>query len=297
MSGGYCKDCFTGTTSLGTPTGKVTTIHGLSVYVAEPEAGVQPKGLIVMLSDGFGWDFVNNRILADKYAKRGGFLVYLPDFMNGAQMDPYVLTIMDNIINPASWSYTIFVKPLVFVQAIYHAAPWLIQTRVSICKPRIFNFFSALRTSPPPFPTKALKIGAAGFCWGGYYAIQLCHDSPSSRVAPYSESSSSSNEKIPLVDCAFTAHPSNVTVPNDIVDVSIPLSIAVGNEDMAMKGPKILEMKEILEVKKNGDHVVNILPGAKHGFSNRTDPEDKLQMECAEKAEVQAIEWFTKWFS
>jgi dienelactone hydrolase len=163
-------------------------------------------------------------------------------------------------------------------------------------KPRIFNFFKALRTSPPPFPTNDLKIGAAGFCWGGYYTILLAHDIPSSRVQR-NESQASSAALQPLIDCAFTAHPSMVTVPKDIEGVNLPLSVAVGNEDMAMKGTLILQVKEILEVKKKGDHEVVIMPGAKHGFAIRVDPKDELQLEYAEKAEVQAIEWFSRWFA
>lgn len=83
MSGAPCPDCYSGTIHLGTPTGTTTTIHGLPVYIAKPPEGVTPKGIIVMVPDAFGWDFVNNRLLSDNYAEKGGFLVYLPDFMNG----------------------------------------------------------------------------------------------------------------------------------------------------------------------------------------------------------------------
>lgn len=41
------------------------------------------KGIIVIVPDAFGWEFVNNRILADHYASAGDYLVYLPDFMDG----------------------------------------------------------------------------------------------------------------------------------------------------------------------------------------------------------------------
>lgn len=69
---------------LGSPTGTMKNIHGLPTYVANPPEGVTPIGIIVYIPDAFGWQFVNNRILADHYAKRGNFLVYLPDFMNGS---------------------------------------------------------------------------------------------------------------------------------------------------------------------------------------------------------------------
>lgn len=78
-----CPDCFSGTEHLGKPTGTIETIHGFETYIAKPADVITPKGLIVYLPDAFGWDFTNNRILADHYAKRGNFLVYLPDFMGG----------------------------------------------------------------------------------------------------------------------------------------------------------------------------------------------------------------------
>lgn len=78
-----CPNCFRGGVSGAEPTGTEMTIHGVPTYVAQPAEGVIPKGLVVVIPDAFGWDFVNNRVLCDNYAKKGGFLVYLPDFMNG----------------------------------------------------------------------------------------------------------------------------------------------------------------------------------------------------------------------
>lgn len=75
-----CPDCFSGTISESTPTGSTDTIHSLPTYIAQPEDGVKPKGLVVIIADALGWELVNNRVLADIYAKKGGFLVYLPDF-------------------------------------------------------------------------------------------------------------------------------------------------------------------------------------------------------------------------
>jgi dienelactone hydrolase len=78
-----CPDCFTGNEHSGTLTGKEVKIHGRDSYVAEPPGGVAPKGIVVIVPDAFGWAFVNNRLLADAYATKGRYLVYLPDFMNG----------------------------------------------------------------------------------------------------------------------------------------------------------------------------------------------------------------------
>ncbi len=78
-----CADCFRGSIHTGQPKGEVTTIHGLDTYVSRPPNGAQARGVIVVIPDAFGWEFGNNRLLADTYAEKGNFLVYLPDFMNG----------------------------------------------------------------------------------------------------------------------------------------------------------------------------------------------------------------------
>lgn len=78
-----CPQCFTGHVNPDTPQGNVETIHGYPTYVANPKEGKQANGIIIIVPDAFGWEFINNRILADHYADAGGFKVYLPDFMNG----------------------------------------------------------------------------------------------------------------------------------------------------------------------------------------------------------------------
>lgn len=77
-----CSDCFRGGVSKDHFKGKEVTINGIRTYVAEPEADLTPMGIIVVITDAFGWGFVNNRVLSDHYAKRG-FLVYCPDLMKG----------------------------------------------------------------------------------------------------------------------------------------------------------------------------------------------------------------------
>jgi dienelactone hydrolase len=77
-----CPDCFSGHVHSGLPLGREAKILGRDTYIAEPK-DVPAKGIIVIIPDAFGWQFVNNRILADHYASRGNYKVYLPDFMDG----------------------------------------------------------------------------------------------------------------------------------------------------------------------------------------------------------------------
>jgi dienelactone hydrolase len=84
-----CPSCFSGGITTNHPTGTESTIHGIPTYIASPPAGTTPKALIILITDAFGWKFANNRVLADHYAQRGSYLVYVPDFMNGTS--PYIL--------------------------------------------------------------------------------------------------------------------------------------------------------------------------------------------------------------
>jgi len=92
-----CKDCASGHLKDGATSGTVTTVHGLPTYVAEPASA--PKGIVVIITDAFGWELPNNRILADNYAKKGGFKVYMPDFMNGHWMPHDMLDTMDAVMD------------------------------------------------------------------------------------------------------------------------------------------------------------------------------------------------------
>jgi dienelactone hydrolase len=78
-----CPACFAGHINDATPTGRIEKLHGRETYIAEPKSG-NTKGIIVIIPDAFGLQFVNNQLLADHYAARGDYKVYLPDFMDGA---------------------------------------------------------------------------------------------------------------------------------------------------------------------------------------------------------------------
>lgn len=78
-----CRDCVSGAIHTGKPTGTEITYQGLPTYVTRPDEGTPEKGIIVFITDIFGWEFPNSRLLADKYAKKGGYTVYIPDFMRG----------------------------------------------------------------------------------------------------------------------------------------------------------------------------------------------------------------------
>jgi dienelactone hydrolase len=128
----------------------------------------------------------------------------------------------------------------------------------------------------------SLKVGAVGFCWGGYQVTQLA------------QGALAKNGK-PLVDAVFTAHPSALSVPGDIEKIKQPYSVAIGDGDFALPIKGVKQMQEVLEGMQDVESEVVILPGAKHGFAVRGNPEDKKEKEQADQAEDQCVRWFEKY--
>ncbi len=77
-----CPSCFTGTIHEGTPKGNTVTLYDRRIYASVPPSD-DSKGIVVIISDAFGWEFVNVRVLADEMARKGDFQVYIPDFLEG----------------------------------------------------------------------------------------------------------------------------------------------------------------------------------------------------------------------
>ena len=100
-----CPDCFKGFLHPGTPAGRKEVVYGRDTYVARPAGAA--KGIIVMIPDAFGWEFKNNQILADEYAAKGGYKVYLPEFMEGAAAPVWMVETMATVTKSSAdrtWS-------------------------------------------------------------------------------------------------------------------------------------------------------------------------------------------------
>ncbi|KAK0111710.1 hypothetical protein ONS95_002053 [Cadophora gregata] len=311
-SGITCSACLTGSVKTDTAIGTVEKIFGRDTYVARPSdfkasnaalataSGVdaeegenKAKGVIVMLPDLFGWEVSNCRLLADSYA-REGFLVLLPDFMDGTAPPSWTMQTMDSLLSPSPSIFTtLFKKPLWALQVASQAIPFLIRNKESVIMPRLLSFHSSLRETPIP-EMAGLKIGSAGFCWGGKYTILLSQkqDGKDGRR---------------LIDAAFVAHPSSMAFPSDWEKIAVPFSMAIGDVDLGIGIEHVREIQGVLEGKMRGEGQrgeerknvsdVVVYEGAKHGFAIRGDWKDEEQRKSAEGAKGQALEWFAKWLA
>jgi dienelactone hydrolase len=156
--------------------------------------------------------------------------------------------------------------------------PFRIYTRPAVTTPRTVKFFRDLRKAE----AKDLPLGVAGFCFGGFFVFQLAKDPE--RV-----------DGKPLIDCGFTAHPSFLTVPKDGEEAKLPVSVSIGDDDMALKSDKAYELQKVFE-KNPVEHEMVIIPGVKHGFAVRWNPHDEKENKHAQEAEDQAVNWYKKHF-
>ena len=105
----------------------------------------------------------------------------------------------------------------------------------------------------------------------------------------------------PLLDVAFAAHPSKLSLPGDVEKVTVPLSISVGTDDfmLPISGIKTIQgvfEKMNAETQKADRVEIKTVEGAKHGFACRGDPDNETQAKQSKAAEDQAVQWFGTWF-
>ena len=154
----------------------------------------------------------------------------------------------------------------------------MLKNKFPISYPKVKDFFEALRAEEG----STLPVGAAGFCWGGKHTINLAHGE---------KSSSGKN----LIDAGFTAHPSNLEIPAELEQVTLPLAIAHAEKDYTINAQKLQVIRETLEKLNDVDTEVVEYAGATHGFGVRANP-TKDEGKQSIEAEEQAVRWFQKHF-
>ena len=187
-------------------------------------------------------------------------------------------------------------KPYHLACALSAAMPFMVRNRLAVAMPRVSSFVASLRLDPA---TSAQKIGVAGFCWGAQHTIRLCWEQAPQGSYPSTSAGKANPPFNSLIDAAFTAHPSALSIPADIEKVSKPLCIAAGDKDHVTPIEQVRTAEGVLEGKaKEGlKYRVEVFEGAGHGWSVRIDRKNGRQKEQAEECERLAVEWFAECFS
>ncbi|PCH39906.1 alpha/beta-hydrolase [Wolfiporia cocos MD-104 SS10] len=251
-----CANCVSGFVHSGSPVGQEVTLAGLQTYVTGDE---QSSRIVIFGVDIFGWKFVNTRLLADEYAARG-FRVLVPDLFDGYEFPQWALTLsgaehptlLQRMLKPASM--------LVFI-------PFVLRNTKPAQTAKIGALLEHVRTAHP-----GAKVGLAGFCWGGRYAITM-------------------NARF---DATVANHPSLVQFPAELADIERPISFAVPEVDK-FGAELAAETERLLKERGRDDFEVVVYQGVHHGWTIRANTADAEKKAARDKARDQAIAWFEKY--
>ncbi|KAH7363229.1 dienelactone hydrolase [Plectosphaerella cucumerina] len=281
-----CPDCFKGAAHDGKPAGTEETLHGVLTYIASPASGTTSSSTIILITDAFGFNLVNSKLLADTYAAETGCRVLVPDIIPAGGVPVDSLQLMErasapvaafDIAGQASRVYNIALMMSRFL-------PFALRTRNVF--PSVLAYARAVKAELPA----GGKLGAAGFCWGALQTITL------------SKETSVEGGDEPLLAAHFAAHPSGFRKPEALVEAAgglkVPVSIAVGDKDTILSVEAAGAIKEGLE-KLFAEHPdkVEVVTYAEcgHGFAVRADPAKVVENEGATRAAKQAVEWFKRY--
>ncbi|XP_051146668.1 endo-1,3;1,4-beta-D-glucanase-like [Andrographis paniculata] len=209
-------------------------IGALNAYVS----GERNSSLAVLLiSDIYGFEAPKLRKLADKVAS-SGFLVVVPDFFNG---DPF--------------------------KEENNMQEWISNHKPGNSIEDAKNVIAELRSGG------VLKLGAAGFCWGGILVVSLA--------------------KFDCIQAAVLLHPGPISVEK-INEVTTPMAILGAEFDEYSPPELLIQLGEVLSANQI-DNYVKIYPGVKHGWTTRYDDNDKFAVQSAEEAHSDKLKWFIKY--
>lgn len=155
-----------------------------------------------------------------------------------------------------------------YATMIWILIPWLIAHRPSVSNPIVKSFFETLRKDNPD-----VKIGAAGFCWGGKFSIGLGQKGWSETL---------------LVDAIFAGHPSMIKLPDDVKEPVVPASIAAAAEDSRF-GPDHAEQTKTAWKDVQVPTEVVVYEGVDHGFCIRGNMNNEKQKSAIEGSIAQVF--------
>lgn len=282
-----CPDCFSGFVWPSEPRGATTTIHGVRTYITGPLPSQISHATIIFITDAFGLNLVNSKLLADAYGSATGFRVLVPDIIPGGGVPLESLSLMDSVRKPVPWwniwGHLKRVAKIIRMMTIF--IPFARRTKTVF--PGILAYTRSVRSELPP----AGKLGVAGFCWGAMQTMKLCAE-------PAAEGS---NE--PLVDAHFAAHPSGLK-PIDLIGYAerfaVPFSLALGDEDFILSKQAAAELEVGLRevYSKQPSHFeAKMYNKCGHGFAVRADRHKTMEDEAASEATRQAAQWFQKFLA
>jgi dienelactone hydrolase len=150
----FCDHCVRGVTHEGEPTGKWEEINGVRSYISTPTQDYPKDKVLLFLTDIFGPELINNRLLADDFANNG-FKTVIPDIFNGDAAPA-------DAMNPGS---------------TWNLMEWFGKHGADATRPPLDKVIEGLKKEG------ITTFGVLGYCFGGRYSFDLAFDGIPKAVA------------------------------------------------------------------------------------------------------------------
>lgn len=199
------------------------------------------------MHDVFGWTFPNLRLLADHYAKEADATVYLPDFFGGEVVS------LEAFEDPKK-------------REALNLPAFIGRNSKEKRFPEILACAKVLKSEYP-------KVGAVGFCYGGWAVFQLGSDPG-------------------LLSCVSTAHPSRLD-KSEIDRLAVPTQVLAPETDPQLT-PELKEYCNKVIPARGVPYAYEYFPGLVHGFATKGDIKDAKQKEGLERAKRTVVNWFNE---
>lgn len=288
-----CPDCFRGSvhSHSGEAKGTTETLHGATCYIAPPlSTSTATSATIIYITDAFGLNLINTKLLADRFAAETGFRVLVPDVIPGGGASLAAMVAGERADEPVAWwnifgwlrrAYAKFLVACLTFRFLLWSSPKAAYPK------NILPFARAVRAGLPA----GAKLGVVGFCWGGFGSTKLCEE-------PAVEGGTER-----LIDVQFCGHPYGLKTPDMIIDAvtryEVPYSMAIGDRDRWLSKEAVEQTQAALDqvIERGGNErgEIRMYPGCTHGFVVRAKPGNEVETLAAEQARVQAIEWLKRY--
>ncbi|TVY50772.1 Hydrolase tropI [Lachnellula cervina] len=232
----------------GKPVGLEGTLDKNKAYIT----GSNKDVAILIIHDVFGWTFNNLRILADHFAQEVNATVYLVDFFGGEVVDENLLASAYEKGDPEA------LKKL-------DMPGFMGRNSKENRGPEVFACARALKS-------QYKKVGAAGYCFGGWASFQL---------------GAKGND---LIDAISVGHPS-LLVKGEIDALSVPTQILAPETDPQLT-PELKEYCNRVIPGLGIPYQYDYYPGLVHGFAVKGDPNNAEQKAGLERAKNATVSWF-----
>lgn len=133
--------------------------------------------------------------------------------------------------------------------------------------------FPTMKAHAESLKSKFPKVGAVGYCYGGWACFQLGAD-PS------------------LIDAITVHHPSLLT-KEEIDNIKVPVQINAPENDHAYS-EELKEYSNKVIPTKNVPYEYVYYPGVAHGFAAKGDPNNKVQKDALERAKRATVNFFNE---